>query len=182
MKSITYITETIRRNRKDVPQKAKMCQVGKPKYYKDDELLLYSYRDKKTKRHPVILISTNSNTQNITVTKKRGTYESQKEKPQMIHEYNNKYMGGIDESDKMLYIYLDERRTLKYWKKVVFNIFGRMVLNAYIIYTINCQGKKMTRYEFTSKIIEAREKEWLSTKNVSDSPLQQASSQKYKLD
>ena len=44
----------------------------------------------------------------------------------------NKYMRGVDECDKMLYASLDERRTLKYWKIVVFNKFGRMVLNSFI--------------------------------------------------
>lgn len=54
----------------------------------------------------------------------------------MIDSYN-KFMGGIDGSNNMLYTYLDERRTLKFWKKIVFNIFGRMVLDSYIIYKEN---------------------------------------------
>lgn len=167
LERITYITGTIRRNRKYIPREAQVSQVGKPNYYKSDDILLCSYRDKKTKKHPVILISTNSNTSGVTVKKYRGSYETQTEKPQMIHEYN-KYMGGIDESDKMLYVYLDERRTLKYWKKVTFNIFGRMVLNAYIIYSINNEGKKISRHEFTSKIIESIEREWLPTKKKAE--------------
>jgi hypothetical protein len=35
-------------------------------------------------------------------------------------------MGGVDTSDMMLYTYLDERRTLKYWKKVIFCVFARI--------------------------------------------------------
>jgi hypothetical protein len=46
-------------------------------------------------------------------------------------------MGGIDTSDIMLYCYLGERKTVKHWKKVTFNIFGRMVLNSYILYKEN---------------------------------------------
>lgn len=61
----------------------------------------------------------------------------------MIHSYNQ-FMSGVEESDKMLYAYLDERRTLKFWKKVVFNVFSRMVLNSYIIYLEN-SDKKLTR-------------------------------------
>ncbi|TBU02486.1 putative transposase IS4 [Hamiltosporidium tvaerminnensis] len=91
-------------------------------------------------------------------------------KPSMIHDYN-KYMGGVDECDKMLYVYLDERRTLKYWKKVVFNVFGRMVLNSYILYVSNTTEKKMNRLKFTSKIIDDIEKEWMYHKNsVSTQP------------
>lgn len=77
-------------------------------------------------------------------------------------------MNGVDESDKMLHTYLDERRTLKYWKKIVFNIFARMVLNAYIIYSENCLGKKITRLQFTSNIIDAIEEEWLANKNATE--------------
>ena len=66
----------------------------------------------------------------------------------------------------MLYAYFDEKRTLKYWKKVVFNIFARMVLNAYIIYSENFRGKKLTRLQFTSKIIDTIEEEWLASKNA----------------
>lgn len=36
----------------------------------------------------------------------------------IVHSYNI-FMSSVDESDKMLYIYLDERKTVKYWKNVV---------------------------------------------------------------
>ena len=75
-------------------------------------------------------------------------------------------MNRVDESNKMLYTYLDKRRTVKYWKKVVFNIFARMVLNAYIIYSQNWQGTKLNRLQFTSNIIGAIEEEWLASKNA----------------
>lgn len=166
----TYLTGTIRRNRKYIPNEAKFAQVGQPKYFKNDKILMCSFRDKQTKKNPVILISTNCTTGNITVTKKKGNFQSVKEKPIIIHNYNQ-FMNGVDESDKMLYTYLDERRTLKYWKKVVFNIFVRMVLNSYIIYSENCLGKKLTRLQFTSSIIHAIEKEWLASKNETASPI-----------
>jgi hypothetical protein len=42
-------------------------------------------------------------------------------------------MSYIDSSDMMLYIYLGERQTVSYWKKVASNIIARMVLNSYIL-------------------------------------------------
>lgn len=45
----------------------------------------------------------------------------------------NKYMGGVDVADMMLYSYIDERKTLKFWKKVVFSIMSRMLVNLYIL-------------------------------------------------
>jgi len=124
-----------------------------------------SLRDKKSKKKPVILISTNSNIENETVTKKRHNYESRKTIPFMIHKYNQ-FMGGVDESDKMLYSYLDERITLKFWKKVVFNIVARMILIAYILYKHNLAEKKMTRLQFTSSIISELETIWIHDKNL----------------
>lgn len=82
----------------------------------------------------------------------------------MIDAYNH-FMGGVDGNDQMMYCYLDERRTLKYWKKVTFNIFARMILNAYIIYSENTSGKAMSRYHFTISIIEALSGQWYSEKD-----------------
>ncbi|GLV40065.1 hypothetical protein CBL_02950 [Carabus blaptoides fortunei] len=73
----TYLTGTIRRNRKDIPKEAKFADVGQPKYFKSNRILICSYRDKKSHKNPVILISTNSTTENITIKKKRGNFESQ---------------------------------------------------------------------------------------------------------
>ena len=75
-------------------------------------------------------------------------------------------MGGIDTSDMMLYAYLDKRRTVKYWKKVCFNIFSRIVLNCYILYKENVpRGTKiMTRFDFNVKIIESLTQDWLQQK------------------
>lgn len=165
LKRNTYLTGTIRRNRKEIPAEAKKAEVGVAKYFANQNILMCSFKDKKTKPHPVILISSNANSDTVRVTKKKGSYEYTKEKPSMIHDYNLQ-MGGVDESDKMLYAYLDERRTCKFWKKVVFNIFGRMVLNGYILYKSNTTEKKMSRLQFTSAIIGQIEEEWMTYRNM----------------
>lgn len=73
---------------------------------------------------------------------------------------------GVGESDKMLYSYLDERRIVKYWKKVAFDIMNRMILNAYIIYKGRVGNRAMTRLDFISKIIFDIECEWMKEKNA----------------
>ncbi|OAD53250.1 hypothetical protein WN48_10604 [Eufriesea mexicana] len=75
-------------------------------------------------------------------------------------------MGGIDESDKMLYTCLNDRRSVKCWKKVAFNIISRMVLNAYIIYKERVKSKTMTRLDFISNIIFEIECEWMKEKKA----------------
>ena len=72
---------------------------------------------------------------------------------------------AIDGNDIMTYFYLDERRTVKYWKKVAFNMIARMVLNAYLLYLENGNGKKMTRLQFYSCIIETISDEWIEKRN-----------------
>ncbi|XP_076383715.1 uncharacterized protein LOC143260962 [Megalopta genalis] len=100
---------------------------------------------------------------NVTLIQNRYGRERQKTKPQIINSYNN-YMGGVDESDKMLYTYLDERRTVKYWKKVTFNIFTRMVLNSYLLYKETVGREAMSRLQYISNIISEIEHEWLGTR------------------
>ena len=43
-------------------------------------------------------------------------------------------MGGVDLSDQLVSAYIDERKTMKVWKKVVFNLVQKMVINSYILY------------------------------------------------
>lgn len=87
----------------------------------------------------------------------------------MIYAYN-RFMDGVDGNDQMMYWYLDERRTLKYWKKVTFNIFARILLNAYIICSENTGGKVMSRCHFTISIIEALSSQWYREKDSGKSP------------
>lgn len=77
------------------------------------------------------------------------------ENPEIIAEYNN-YVSGIDTNDQivMLYTYINERRSSRYWKKVTFNIVSRMVLNCYILYRETPNIKTPSKYEFTVNIIE----------------------------
>ncbi|KAK2578539.1 hypothetical protein KPH14_001279 [Odynerus spinipes] len=94
----------------------------------------------------------------MTTIRKRNA-QIQVEKAAIVAEYN-KHMGGVDTSDMMQYSYLDERRAIKYWKKVVFSIFSRMVLNAYILYRNNTDGKTKTRLEFITDVIQSITTEW----------------------
>ena len=74
-------------------------------------------------------------------------------------------MGGVDASDDMLYSYLDERRTVKYWRKIAFNIFSRTILNSYIIYKQNPSAgcNAMSRLDYTIKIVDALISGWKRT-------------------
>ncbi|XP_033354739.1 piggyBac transposable element-derived protein 4-like isoform X1 [Bombus vosnesenskii] len=109
------------------------------------------------------LISTHASNDNTIVIKKRNENERSGAKPYIGDSYDS-YMRGVGKSDKMLYVYLDERRTVKYWKKITFHIIARMVLNSYLFYKEVSKKKPMTRLEFTSSIISEIEHEWMQVK------------------
>ena len=44
-------------------------------------------------------------------------------------------MGEVDQNDLLTRLYCDKRKTIKMWKKVVFNLFQRHMINVYIINT-----------------------------------------------
>lgn len=69
-------------------------------------------------------------------------------------------MSSVGESDKMLCIYLDERKTVKYWKKVALNAISRMAF----IYKKIVGAKSMARLQFISKVIFGIEREWMEEK------------------
>jgi hypothetical protein len=175
-KSETFLTGTLRRNRKGVPKNfLEKFKVGEKKYMKDKYLLGLAYREKSSQQHPVIVISTNSTTGMDERVRRRFGRENIVERPKIISQYS-KSMGGVDTNDMMLYAYLDERRSVKYWKKVTFNLFSRMVLNSYILYKMNKAEKPMSRLDFTISIIEAIEALWMEEKarGIGDEPVEEA--------
>ncbi|VDI16621.1 Hypothetical predicted protein [Mytilus galloprovincialis] len=75
-------------------------------------------------------------------------------------------MGGVDLADMMTESYNDGRKTLKVWKKVVFNLMHRMVINAYIIYKENTSDNpKLSRLSFTQRLIEDLAKDHMVLRN-----------------
>ena len=75
-------------------------------------------------------------------------------------------MGGVDHHDQLLYSYLDERKTVKTWKKCAFNIISRMLLNSYIIYKQNTSDrKKLKHIEFNLSVIASLSEEYLNNRS-----------------
>lgn len=156
----TYLTGTIRRNR-DIPIAAKVARpaVGGVWYWKKANCLLTAFREKRSQTKPVLALSTKSRPAVV-----RG-------KPHMIRETYNPYMCGVDLHDMMLYTYHDERKQLKVWKKVVFNLFSRMLFNAYIIYKENVEGRPLSRLEFNLSVIDSLANDHLRGRATAAAPL-----------
>lgn len=147
----SYVTGTIRRSKRCIPDYLKKANMNEVKYFRNNEVFC-AYCERKSVKNPVLLISTKIANQNVMITKRQHDRKMHSTKAAIIQSYNT-YMDDVDELDKILCTYLDEPRTVKYWKKVTFSIISRMVLNTYIIYEERVNGKAMNRIDFISNTI-----------------------------
>lgn len=157
----TFVTGTLRHNRKGIPKemKAKFA-VGQTKYMRRNPMILLGYRQKKSQKKQVLVLSTSGTTEAQSKSKRRGTKVFISSKPSLIRAYNS-FMGGVDGSDQMLYQYQDDRKNMKCWKKVALNLFGRMMLNAYILYKMNTT-KPLSHLEFIVSVVDEMSRDWIT--------------------
>ena len=143
----TNIAGTVRANRKFLPAGVKQkLPKGDPVAFRKNNLLCIGWHDKKH----VILLSKEGLSKMITYTSKRNREHTMRE---LVRDYNL-YMGGVDLSDMRTYIFLDERRTIKWNKKVFFTLLGRLLLNSFILYQCNGDLPKLDRQKFMVKVVE----------------------------
>ena len=147
-----HCTGTVRANRKGLPKALVKSTLANKEVCerRKGPLLAVAYKDGGKKP---LLLSTHAHGGFVNVRTARRT--AVQKKPHVVVEYNQ-HMGGVDLSDMRLYKYLDERRTLKWTKKVVFALFGRALVNAYIIYVKNTDhARKMARYDLLVDVVES---------------------------
>ena len=72
-------------------------------------------------------------------------------KPQMVIDYN-KHMGSVDVSDFLTNKYADMRKSLKWYKKLVFHLSDLSMTNALIVYR-TVTGKQITHLDFVIDVI-----------------------------
>jgi hypothetical protein len=56
--------------------------------------------------------------------------------PFIVKEYNN-HMGGVDLANMLLALYRIDRRSKKYYTRIIYYLCGVCTTNAWIIYKIN---------------------------------------------
>ena len=72
----------------------------------------------------------------------------------MVLAYN-KYMGGVvDINDQLLQYAALGRRSVKWWKKVLFRLLNLSMVNAYILFSEWKPEHRMTQTEFQIKVIK----------------------------
>ena len=148
----TYLTGTVRANSKGLPDRfktKKKLKVGEKLYARNQELLLCAFRDKKSQKKNVLLLSSKLHARELTSRNSKGKEAT---KPEVVVHYNST-MGGIDLSDKVIYHYSAERSCRRYWRKIFFNFLDIALFNASVLYTQN-SAKPVSRYLFLCSIVE----------------------------
>ena len=106
-KRSTYITGTLRKDRKGNPKSVTkaMLKKGEVVWKSQGEVVVCKWKDKRD----VLTISTAHIPEMVNVTNRRG---QEKLKPNLIKDYNA-FMSGIDRSDQMLSYHSSLRKTLR---------------------------------------------------------------------
>ena len=76
-----------------------------------------------------------------------------KKKPQVVQLYNNNMM-GVDRLDQMATYYSFLRKSVKWWRKVMFWLLEVSVVNAYIVHTTRLKQKPLTHLQFRRALIQ----------------------------
>lgn len=138
----THVTGTLRSNRRGNPQeiiKSKL-KKGEHKWRRNGSVYVSKWRDKRE----VLCITTKYHPRLTNVKNRYGTV---KVKPIEIAKYNE-YMSGIDRSDQMTSYYSSPRKSVRWYKKVMFHLLDVAIWNSYFI---------MKKYNHKLTLIEYRE-------------------------
>lgn len=124
----THTTGTLRSNRKENPKTVVNAKLkkGEINWQRCGEVYVNKWKDKRdvltisTAHHPALVESKNRHGQS-------------KMKPQDVTDYNQ-HMSGIDRLDQMVSYYNSTRKTIRWYKKVLFHLTDIAVWNSYYLY------------------------------------------------
>ena len=129
----TLFTGTAMKNRKELPpvirDKQLSVAAGETQAFRDGRLLAVAWRAK-SKKNPLIMLSSSGSAQPVVVTTRRGTAVN---KPAVVNSYNHN-MNGVDVADQLTVFYSFVRKTRKWWRKLFFYLMEVSVVNSYLLY------------------------------------------------
>ena len=140
-----YINGTLRQNRKHVPLGIKNVKPpkGETVVMSNGLLVILKHTDKR----PVTTCSTIH--KGVHVDTGKVTIHTQ----QPIIIAYNKYMGCVDRIDQLLQYLAMRRRTLKWYKKVMFHLFDLCNVQAHIVYKLQTY-KPMAHRTFNRELVK----------------------------
>ena len=150
----TYLTGTLRSNRIG-SAKVLDKDLGRGEVYgleSKDGIKIIRWKDKKD----VLMISTRPSHSASVVDSGKTNYRNQRIiKPQVVLDYNEGRQ-GTDLSDQLSTYYTCLRKSLKWYRKVAFElIFGTALVNSYLIYKENYIETKVTILQFRESLVRS---------------------------
>ncbi|XP_070548372.1 piggyBac transposable element-derived protein 4-like [Ptychodera flava] len=137
----TYVCSTVRKNSKGLPpavsKSATKLKPGDYVYRKSGEIIATLWHDKRD----VTLLSTNCNPGGVEIQRKG----KEMFVPTVVRKYNS-FMGGVDLSDQMASYYPINNKYMKFWKYLFWFFIDRMIINAFILYSIAHSPNPNRRY------------------------------------
>ena len=146
----TLLTGTVRGNSRGLPTLPPRMNVGDIINHRRQGILLVAFREKCSQRKPVLVLSTGTAAGKTEVRTGAGR---DKLKPNCIAMYN-KYMGGVDLSDRKIYHVSAEHPSKRYWKNIFFNLMDMALLNSFELYRTNTDAA-LNRHDYICSVIES---------------------------
>lgn len=142
----THTTGTLRQNRSGNPEKVVKAKLkrGQHCWMRRGKIYVSKWKDKRD----VLCITTKYHPKLITVTNRHGKEQI---KPEEIFHYN-KFMSGIDRNDQMVNYYSSPRKSIRWYKKVLFHLLDITLWNAY--YIKKKFDNKLTFLQFREDLIK----------------------------
>ena len=123
----------------------KKLKRGEVIWRRNESVVVCKWRD----RTDVLMISNKYNVEMPEVANKRG---QSREKPNIVRDYNEG-MSGIDRSDQMLSYYQGLRKSIRWYKKLVFHYLEMFVFNAHCLHT-KYGNEKLRLLDFRLAVIK----------------------------
>lgn len=145
----TNICGTVSKNRSGMPKSLpRKFQKDKFLAFQKNSVNVFGFKDKKK---DVVIITSIHNNQKVPTGKKDRQTKEEILKPHCVVEYN-KYMGGVDTGDSVMYHYPAFRKTIKWYRKLFFGFMDMALYNANVLF-MKSTGKKLSNLEFKSRVI-----------------------------
>ena len=124
----TYLAGTLRKDRKGNQKAVTAAKLKKGEmiWRIKDDVSVCKWKDNRD-------LLTISNTHSPTIIKVMNRLGKEKEKPNIVQDYNDS-MSGIDRSDQMLSYHSGLRKTLRWYKKAGVHILKIFITNTFYLY------------------------------------------------
>ena len=134
------------------PKKYTMRKGDDPRFLEKADQLCVVWQDKKRVNLLTTIGDCSLTTKKIRCSKSETGFRDIN-KPSSVETYN-KNMGGTDLAGQCFQYYTHKHRSMKWWKRVLFNMLDICLLNATVVFNSIASNQKMSTLEFRISVIE----------------------------